>query len=199
MCSQARAGEEGGGPSAPYPLAKQQTSPLPFSLWALISPSPVQRRDSFATDLKLWRWFHGAGHRQGSTSTLPPGQRDQSPFVSSPACQGGQHGRARGWRTRGWRHMHPPGSSAAGPGGKQRVGGRGQARQSPCCPGRGAIAAQRCRPPAQPPSPVSPLCSLALDLIPYNTWDLSLSLSCAFKETPLFISFLVLFIITKGF
>lgn len=38
---------------------------------------------------------------------------------------------------------------------------------------------------------------------PCETWDLSPSLSCAFKETPLFffffISFLLLFIITKSF
>lgn len=76
-----------------------------------------------------------------------------------------------------WRHSWPPGTL-------QRVGSGGQARQSRRRPGRGAIGA----PPAASPasSPVSALCSLALDLIPYSTWDLSPSLSCAFKETPLF-------------
>lgn len=34
-----------------------QTSPLPFSLWAPISPSPIQHQGSFGTDRRLWRCF----------------------------------------------------------------------------------------------------------------------------------------------
>lgn len=75
------------------------------------------------------------------------------------------------------------------------AGDRGQARQSLQHPGRGAIAALHRH---------SLLAGIATSqpcagFDPYNTWDLSLSLSCAFKETPLFISFLLLFIITKSF
>lgn len=165
----------------------------------------MQRQSGFGTDLRLCRWFHGAGPLQGSPSALTPGQRDQSPFISTPACQEGpaRPGTRPETHTAGdthdRRHTWTPGGFAAGPPTEARGGWRRPVQAEPTTSWERSYrhAALPAAGPAS--SPVSALCSLALDLIPYNTWDLSLSLSCAFKETPLFISFLLLFIITKSF
>lgn len=133
----------------------------------------------------------------GLQSALKPGCRDWSAVASTPAC---------------WERTALPGTGLETP----RAGGThsllSALQQVPAaaaggCWRPGRAIAVRGEEPAQhsaallaaSPAPVSPLCSLVLDLIPYNTSDLSLSLSCAFEETPLFISFLLLFIITKSF
>lgn len=128
---------------------------------------------------------------------LKPGRRDPSAFVGSPACPEGtarpgtglETPRAGGTRSLLGALQQVPAAAAGGcwrPGRAHTVRGEEPVQHSAAL-----LAAS--------PAPVSPLCSLALDLIPYNTWDLSLLLSCAFEETPLFISFLLLFIITKSF
>ena len=138
---------------------------------------------------------HGWGHthRDGGTHTCPEAHTWPETHTSRGTHRDGDTHMSRGTHVAGDTHRDG-GTDVAGdtrgvPGPSQRVPGGSS-------PGRGAVAAQRSR-----PGPCASIAALQprAGFDPCNRGDLSLSLSCAFKETPLFILLLLLFIITKSF